>query len=145
MPEVVISWYYVGLDYVTCHMSETCTKYLSVISLAVDDPPRARGKRVERSARRGVARDLLRGALDDDEDEDDDGRDGRDERSDEWAHARCVVGDRHQSRYEFAVKSRRWVLALVPTVRVVRNRVAALARGTSRGFSVFGRGWGGND
>ena len=60
MPEVVISWYYVGLDYVTCHMSETCTKYLSVISLAVDDPPRARGKRVERSARRErFARDLF--------------------------------------------------------------------------------------
>jgi len=139
MPEVVISWYYVGLDYVTCHMSETCTKYLSVISLAVDDPPRARGKRVERSARRERFATFSRDARDDD------GRDGRDERSDEWAHARCVVGDRHQSRYEFAVKSRRWVLALVPTVRVVRNRVAALARGTSRGFSVFGRGWGGND
>ncbi len=136
MPEVVISWYYVGLDYVTCHMSETCTKYLSVISLAVDDPPRARGKRVG-SARRERFATFSRDARDDD--------DGRDERSDEWAHARCVVGDRHQSRYEFALKSRRWVLALVPTVRVVRNRVAALARGTSRGFSVFGRGWGGND
>lgn len=56
-----------------------------------------------------------------------------------------VVRDRRESWHEFAAESRRWVLALVPTVRVVRNRVAALARGTSRGIGVLGRGRGGDD